>query len=239
MKKQIILFSLILLTGLLILSCGMTGKDRGKVLPQALVVKSQPVAEPEKAPAKPEMIEKPVVESRPEVPVLEEEEIEVTEYDEHYYFKLGLANDKKGMYMEAAEAYREAIKTKPDYEVAYYNLGRTYLKMGDRNAVHETYMKLRDMEPQMAENLYEEARLKTASKMNSRFAVQVGAFRIADNAYKLLARLKNDFMNAYVEEIDDLHKVRILGMRTRMEGERLMAEIHDKYNIKPFIVPMK
>ena len=49
--------------------------------------------------------------------------------DAGYYFNLGNSYNDSGNTQKAIDAYKEAIKIKPDLEEAYYNLGVTYGKL--------------------------------------------------------------------------------------------------------------
>jgi superkiller protein 3 len=56
-------------------------------------------------------------------------EAEKKDKDAGYYFNLGNNYNDSGNTQEAIDAYKEAIKIKPDLEEAYYNLGVTYGKL--------------------------------------------------------------------------------------------------------------
>jgi tetratricopeptide (TPR) repeat protein len=56
---------------------------------------------------------------------------------------------------EAQEAFRQAIRLKPDYGKAYYNLGKCLLAMGNRDAALEQYNILQNIDPDWAEKLNE------------------------------------------------------------------------------------
>jgi tetratricopeptide (TPR) repeat protein len=45
------------------------------------------------------------------------------------YYNMGVAYDKLKEYQEAIDAYKEAIKIKPDDHKAYYNMGVAYDKL--------------------------------------------------------------------------------------------------------------
>jgi tetratricopeptide (TPR) repeat protein len=62
------------------------------------------------------------------------------------YMELGLTSD-------ALEAFKRAIQLKPDFGKAYYNLGKSYLTSGNRNAALEQYNILQTLDPDWAEKL--------------------------------------------------------------------------------------
>jgi len=49
---------------------------------------------------------------------------------EQLYFDLGAAYGDIGRYREEIEAYKQAIRIKPDYPGLYKNLGAAYLNLG-------------------------------------------------------------------------------------------------------------
>jgi tetratricopeptide (TPR) repeat protein len=57
---------------------------------------------------------------------------------------------------EAIDAYKQAIKIKPDLAEAYYNLGLAYLAIGDKNSALAQYNILKSMNSQFADNLFRE-----------------------------------------------------------------------------------
>jgi tetratricopeptide (TPR) repeat protein len=50
--------------------------------------------------------------------------------------------------------FTEALKIKPDYAEAHYELGTVYLAMGDRNSALREYEILKSKNPGLAEALY-------------------------------------------------------------------------------------
>ena len=55
----------------------------------------------------------------------------------------------------AAEAFGEAVRLKPDYAQAHYELALAYLSQGDKEAALEEYTTLTTLNPKLAERLYE------------------------------------------------------------------------------------
>ncbi len=62
------------------------------------------------------------------------------EADAERYFALGSSYEKTNMIQEAIEAYKEAIRNKPDYFDAYVNLGLLYYKLGRYDEAVEAYL---------------------------------------------------------------------------------------------------
>ena len=54
---------------------------------------------------------------------------------------------------DAVESFRQAIRLKPDFGKAYYNLGRSLLAMGNRDGALEQYTILTNIDPDWAEKL--------------------------------------------------------------------------------------
>ena len=55
---------------------------------------------------------------------------------------------------ESVEAFRQAIRLKPDFGKAYFNLGKTLLAQGNRDAAVEQYVILQNLDQDWAEKLY-------------------------------------------------------------------------------------
>jgi protein O-GlcNAc transferase len=54
---------------------------------------------------------------------------------------------------EAMESFRQAIRLKPDFGKAYFNLGKCLLAMGNRDAALEQYNILTNIDNDWAERL--------------------------------------------------------------------------------------
>ena len=59
-----------------------------------------------------------------------------------------------GGYQDAVAAYQQAIRLKPDYADAYYNLGWTYVILSDRGSALEEYKILKTLDQNLAEQLF-------------------------------------------------------------------------------------
>jgi tetratricopeptide (TPR) repeat protein len=55
---------------------------------------------------------------------------------------------------ESVEAFRQAIRLKPDFGKAYFNLGKTLLAQGNRDAAIEQYVILQNLDQDWAEKLH-------------------------------------------------------------------------------------
>jgi len=67
---------------------------------------------------------------------------------------LGVAYGKLGRYQDAIEAYKQAIRIKPDYAEAHNNLGVTYLQTGDKGLALEEYKILKTLDAELANKLF-------------------------------------------------------------------------------------
>jgi TonB family protein len=63
---------------------------------------------------------------------------------------------KMGNYEEARDAFKKCLEFSPNFEPAHFQLGRTYLKLGDRDSAIEQYRILREKNPRFAELLLKE-----------------------------------------------------------------------------------
>ena len=67
---------------------------------------------------------------------------------------LGEAYEALGRHAESVEAFRQAIRLKPDFGKAYFNLGKTLLAQGNRDAAIEQYVILQNLDEDWAAKLY-------------------------------------------------------------------------------------
>ncbi|HDH06437.1 MAG TPA: tetratricopeptide repeat protein, partial [Nitrospirae bacterium] len=224
MQKYILSSILILLITLSLFSFASAEKDSRIISPQvaALVVTTKPDTDtPETAGIKEEINEPDTV---------------MEQDDASDLFDLGVAYSGKGMYIEAVAAYKDALEIKPDYTEAHYKLGLSYLMLKDKDSLMEEYKILRNLDSQKADNLYEAAIQEVSSDADSKYIIQVGAYKIPDNANKIFEKLKAEYMYAYIEREPRFNKVRILGIKTKEEGALIIKEINNTFRLEPFLL---
>jgi len=66
---------------------------------------------------------------------------------------LGQAYFKLTKYSDAAKAFKEAIRIKPDFAQAHYNLGLTYVALRDAKGARQELEILTRLDPKLAEQL--------------------------------------------------------------------------------------
>jgi len=69
-------------------------------------------------------------------------------------FNLSAAYAKLGSYQEAWESFKKAIRIKPAFAEAHYNLGLTYLQLGDKCCALEEYKILKQLDRNKADELF-------------------------------------------------------------------------------------
>ncbi len=63
------------------------------------------------------------------------------------------SRDLIGQYIAALEAYKKAIRIKPDFVLGHFFLGLMYLEVRDRNHALEEYQILKDLDANYANDL--------------------------------------------------------------------------------------
>lgn len=66
----------------------------------------------------------------------------------------GVAFKKLGRHNEAIDAYKQAIRSNPDYAKAHYNLGVAYLGLGDKSSALDEYKVLNELDKESADTLF-------------------------------------------------------------------------------------
>ncbi|MBI4687935.1 MAG: trypsin-like peptidase domain-containing protein [Nitrospirae bacterium] len=81
---------------------------------------------------------------------------EIGDYKEsaEYWFVLGYYYGERGMYKEAVEAFKQAIRIKPDFADAHNNLGVIYLILNDKGSALDEYKILKELNPELANELF-------------------------------------------------------------------------------------
>jgi Flp pilus assembly protein TadD len=67
---------------------------------------------------------------------------------------LGVALGSLGRFKEAVAAHAEAVRLKPDYAGALFNLAYAYRKSGDKKKALETHKRLQAVNAGLADRLY-------------------------------------------------------------------------------------
>jgi len=88
------------------------------------------------------------------ITALKDTEIEEYEKTADYWFVRGYYYEEAGLHKKAIEAYKQAIRIKPDIAEAHYNLGVIYLVLNDRGSALEQYKILKTLDPEMANQLF-------------------------------------------------------------------------------------
>ncbi len=70
--------------------------------------------------------------------------------------KIGSIYFNRGNYEQARDAFKEAIEAAPAFDPVRFQLGRTYLLLGDKDSAIEQYRILREKDPRSAELLLKE-----------------------------------------------------------------------------------
>ena len=104
------------------------------------------------------------------------------------HYSLGNAYLNLGRYQDAVEAYKQAIKIKPDYADAHYYLGNAYDKLGRYQEAIEAFGQAIKIKPDYAEAHY-----------NLGLAYgKLGRYQDAVESYKQTVRIKPDYAKAYI-----------------------------------------
>jgi len=67
---------------------------------------------------------------------------------------LGVTYGGLGRYQDAIEAYKQAIRIKPDDAEAHCNLGSAYFSTGDKGSALEEYKILKTLDAEQANKLF-------------------------------------------------------------------------------------
>ncbi len=70
-------------------------------------------------------------------------------------YHLGIAYGGLDQNEQQVEALKQAIRVDPDFAPAHYNMGIIYLNNGDKGAALDEYKILKELDPNMAESLFE------------------------------------------------------------------------------------
>ena len=67
---------------------------------------------------------------------------------------LGTVYFRTKRYQEAASAFKEAIRIKPDYGEAHFNLAVAYVALSDRKGALDEYNNLKTLDPRLADEFF-------------------------------------------------------------------------------------
>jgi len=77
---------------------------------------------------------------------------------------------------------------------------------------------------------------ETAEKPhNGNFYIQIGAWKNNKHAIEKYTKLKSRYPETYIIKENDYSKVRIAGIMTKREGNLMIMELEDDYNLLPFL----
>jgi len=125
--------------------------------------------------------------SSKKVTALKESEIEDYKKTAEYWFVLGYYFGEAGMYKEEIEAYKQAIRIKPDLAKAHHNLGFVYDKLGMYKEAVEAFKQEIRIKP-------DHARAHLGLGVAYR---NLGMYREEIETYKQAIRIKPDYAAAH------------------------------------------
>jgi protein O-GlcNAc transferase len=105
--------------------------------------------------------------------------------DAHY--NLGVAQNSSGLFTEAAESYRRAIKARPDDAGAYYNLAIIHKQLGQTELAATNYRRVVEIKPDFAE----------AHNNLGNILRDLGQFDEAEASYRRALQIKPQYAEAY------------------------------------------
>ncbi len=124
---------------------------------------------------------------RGKVIAFKDAEIEDYKKTEEYWFYLGFAYADSGKYKEAMEAFKQAIRIKPNVAVSHYNLGIVYDSLGKYQEAIEEYKQAIRIKPDYAE---------AYDNLGNAYA-DSGKYKEAIEAFKHAIRIKPDYALAH------------------------------------------
>ena len=68
---------------------------------------------------------------------------------------LGTVYFRTKRYQEAAAAFKEAVRIKPDYSEAHFNLALAYVALKDKKGALDQYNRLKKLDPKLADEFFQ------------------------------------------------------------------------------------
>ena len=164
--------------------------------------------------------------------------IEDPDYEDTYY-KLGVSLEITEQYREAIEAYTQMLSNRPDHTEARYNLGLSHLLFNDKTSALAEYRSLQRLAPGMADDLYGKALEMAESDKNTRYILQLGAYKNINFANRLLKKLKEYYLNAHIERENNFSKVRITGIKTDEELDLIKEDLKTRFKMHPYVIKLR
>ena len=121
------------------------------------------------------------------ITALKDTEIEEYEKTADYWFVRGYYYEEAGLHKKAIEAYKQAIRIKPDIAEAHYNLGVAYGELGMYREAMEAFKQAIRIKPDDAEAHYNLGVIYSKS----------GMYREAMEAFNQAIRIKPDYAKAH------------------------------------------
>ena len=82
--------------------------------------------------------------------------IELSPDSANAYYALGYAYYQKRKYKQAIDAFENTVRLKPNNAFAFRKLGSAYVKVGKKDKAREQYQVLKQLDNQLAEELFRE-----------------------------------------------------------------------------------
>jgi len=82
--------------------------------------------------------------------------IELSPDSANAYYALGYAYYQKRKYKQAIDAFENTVRLKPNNAFAFRKLGSAYVKVGKKDKAREQYQVLKELDNQLAEELFRE-----------------------------------------------------------------------------------
>lgn len=78
--------------------------------------------------------------------------------------------------------------------------------------------------------------VQSKKSFNGMYYVQIGTWKNPDLAEKMFNKVREKYHETHIIVENNLHKVRILGVRTKQEGMDISQDIEKTFNVRPIVV---